>query len=138
MINETAQLEIMRQQLALMEEALVSLQRDVLPRNKERYRLMAESYVGQIMDLRAKIDECLGLDGLASMRADLVITLEGPKVKLGEARSSIVTRTLDAFRRGLESIVELRIGPSEAPRTSGRRKQWIELLCDPPTRNSGW
>ena len=94
---------------------------------------MAEEYVEQIHALRAQIDVYLGIETTAVQQSGLVISLEGKNVRLGETAVGVMTRTLDAFRRGLQSLVEFR--SSDAPeqtRTRGRRKKWIEQLCDLP------
>ena len=62
MINTDAEFGIVSQQLSRAESALGAIRRDVLPLSKERYMLMAEAYVDQIVALRAEIDQYLGLD----------------------------------------------------------------------------
>lgn len=131
MIQTAGQLELVREQLALVETALASLRDTVKPKSEERFRLMAESYVEQMISLRAQIDAYLGV-GTVTTTADVVIGLEGEEVRLGEAPASLVTRALDTFRRGLQSIVETRQSLDAPQRVSGRRKLWIERLCDPP------
>jgi hypothetical protein len=93
---------------------------------------MAEAYIDQIQELRQQIDDYLGVNTVRDAQADLVISLEGRDLRLGESRGSLVTRTLDAFRRGMQALVEFREDAQGGQRTGGRRKQWIELLCDPP------
>ena len=65
MTKNDSDLGYVREQLALAEGALPSLRNDVLPKNPERYRLMAESYVETILGLRADIDQYLGIDKIA-------------------------------------------------------------------------
>jgi hypothetical protein len=62
MINTDAEFEVVSQQLSRAESALGAIRRDVLPLSRERYLLMAEAYVDQIVALRAEIDQYLGLD----------------------------------------------------------------------------
>ena len=57
MISTDAEFEVVSQQLARAESALGAIRRDVLPLSRERYLLMAEAYVDQILALRAEIDE---------------------------------------------------------------------------------
>jgi hypothetical protein len=64
MSEQITPLELTRRQLALAERALEAIHRDILPVNKARYELMAESYVEQIMRLRAQVDAYLGVEGL--------------------------------------------------------------------------
>lgn len=62
MIKTDQDLEVVRQQLARIESAFSALRREVLPQSEERFLLMAESYVEQIVALRSEIDAFLGLD----------------------------------------------------------------------------
>lgn len=61
MIRNEDDLAVVRKQLILIEDALLSLRRDVLPKNKRNYEVFAEGYIDQIMALRAEIEEYLGL-----------------------------------------------------------------------------
>lgn len=131
MITNDQELGLVREQLERVEAALRSIKRDVLPKSVTKFRLMAEGYFDQINDLRRQIDEYLGVASLAEAQSDLVIELSGESVLLGEARVSVVTRTLDTFRRGLQELMVIQGGDTGTP-TGGRRKSWIEKLCDPP------
>lgn len=132
-MNETmSELDLTREQLARVERALEAIRSDILPLNEKRYHLMAEGYIEQIHALRAQIDVYLGIESAAIQQSALVISLEGRKVHLGETAVGVMTRTLDAFRRGLQSLVEFTSTQKEMPRTRGRRKKWIEQLCDLP------
>lgn len=62
MIKTDEDLEIVRQQLTRVESAFSALRREVQPQSEERFLLMSEAYVEQILTLRAEIDEFLGLD----------------------------------------------------------------------------
>jgi hypothetical protein len=70
MISTDAEFEVVSQQLARAESALGAIRRDVLPLSRERYLLMAEAYVDQILALRAEIDEYLGMDLLRARAAE--------------------------------------------------------------------
>lgn len=131
MITNDQELELVREQLERVEAALYSIKRDVLPRSAPKFRLMAEGYFDQINELRRQIDDYLGVTALGEAQADLVIELSGVSVLLGEARVSLVTRTLDTFRRGLQELMVIE-GGDTGTATGGRRKSWIEKLCDPP------
>src|SRR5437588_9768927 len=61
MIQNDAQLQVVREQLARIERALESLSRDMRGKNVGQFRVMAEGYVDQISDLRRQIDEYLGV-----------------------------------------------------------------------------
>ncbi|NOT02817.1 MAG: hypothetical protein HOP29_19635 [Phycisphaerales bacterium] len=132
MIANDQQLKVVRQQLERVETALSSIKRDVLPKSETRFRLMAEGYLDQIGDLRQQIDEYLGVSSAIEAQTELVIALSGKNVSLGEARSSMVTRTLEAFRRGMQTLMGLNRSEALKPKGGGRREGWIERLCDPP------
>lgn len=132
MIKNDEQLCVVREQLGRVEEALRAIRRDIFPRNRQRFELMAEAYIDQIQDLRQQIDEYLGVNAVRDAQADLVISLEGRNLRLEESRGSLITRTLDTLRRGLQALIELKQDTQASQRTAGRRKQWIEQLCDPP------
>lgn len=132
MSNSHEELELTREQLERAERALEALRHEVLPQNPARFRLMAESYVEQIRSLRAQIDAYLGIDLLLEEQTSIAIGLEGARVHLGETAVGVLTRTLDTFRRGLQAIVEHTAGTFQQSKAGGRRKKWIEQLCDPP------
>jgi len=71
MIKTDQDLEIVRRQLARAESAFGALRREVLPQSEERFLLMAEAYVDQILALRAEIDAFLGLDVVFRKRAEV-------------------------------------------------------------------
>lgn len=128
MIRNDEELRVFREQLGRAEAALDSLRRDVFPKNESLYRVMAESYVDTILQLRSEVDSYLEIDVMAET-ADLVISLEGPHVGLGKTSAVAVTRLIDAFRRGLQAAVEILETPSH-PRLSGRPERWIENICN--------
>ena len=63
--------------------------------------------------------------------ADLVISLQGSGVGLGRTSAALVTRFVDTFRKGLQSVVEIVESVDRAP-TARRRQRWIEEICDLP------
>jgi hypothetical protein len=130
MTETVSELDMTREQLARAEKALEAIRRDIFPINETRYRLMAEAYVGQIYTLRSQIDGYLGIEAGSAQQAELVISLEGKNVRLGETAVGVMTRTLDAFRRGLQSLVAYKSAISV--KAAGRRPGWIEKLCDLP------
>jgi hypothetical protein len=60
MIRNEQQLTIVRRQLALIEEALEALRREVLPKNKKNFEVLSEGYVDQIAVLRQDIEAYTG------------------------------------------------------------------------------
>ena len=67
MIRNDEELKVVREQLARAESALDSLRRDVLPKNENTYRVMAESYVDTSLDLRGQVDEYLGIESCSQI-----------------------------------------------------------------------
>jgi hypothetical protein len=133
MIYTDHELAIVREQLGRAEKALKAIRDEVRPVNESRFLLMAESYVQMILELRGQIDTYLGLEAVCQAQTELELGLEGNGIRLGHSPASLVTRVLDAFRRGLQSVVEaVESTERTVVRTAGRRKRWIEQLCDLP------
>ena len=61
MIQDYEELVVIRRQLALAEDALAILRRDIFPQNAKNFAVLSEGYVEQINALRAEIDAYLGL-----------------------------------------------------------------------------
>jgi hypothetical protein len=61
MIDNDDQLEVVRKQLATVEAALIALRRRMLPQHEGQYRIFAEGYIEQILELRAEMDQYLGI-----------------------------------------------------------------------------
>ncbi|MCY2978376.1 MAG: hypothetical protein NTU79_06890 [Planctomycetota bacterium] len=61
MIRTDEELKVVREQLSRAESALESLRRDVLPKNERMVRVMSESYVDTILELRGHVDTFLGI-----------------------------------------------------------------------------
>lgn len=62
MIRNDEELKVVREQLSRAASALESLRRDVLPTNERMYRVMCESYVDTILELRGHVDTFLGIN----------------------------------------------------------------------------
>ncbi len=65
--------------------------------------------------------------------AALALSLEGRDVALGRTPAGLVTRFVDSFRRGLQSVLEL-LESRTPPRIAENRRhpQWVERACDLP------
>ena len=61
MICNDEQLKVVRGQLELIEGALESLKRDVLPKSRANFDVMAEGYIDQIAELRSEIEQYVGV-----------------------------------------------------------------------------
>jgi hypothetical protein len=129
MITNDNELRLTRERLQLAEAALDACRRDFLPHNEVQYHLFAGSTIDLIQSIRAEIDAYLGI----GPDTDLAVSLEGKGVSLGNTSARIITRTIDTFRRGLQSVA----GVLHADGQSGngqsiasQRAGWIERLCD--------
>jgi hypothetical protein len=125
MIANDNELRITRERLALAEAALDACRRDFLPHNEVQYRLFAGSTVDLILSIRADIDAYLGI----GPDPDLAISLEGQSVALGQTSASIVSRSIDTFRRGLQSVAAVLHADRQSDGVPGRAA-WIERLCE--------
>ncbi|MGL4552973.1 MAG: hypothetical protein ACRC33_17495 [Gemmataceae bacterium] len=125
MITDDNELRITRERLRLAEAALESSRRDFLPHNEVQYRLFAGSTIDLIQSIRADIDAYLGI----GTDTDLAVSLEGADVALGQTSAGVITRTIDTFRRGLQSVAGV-LHADGQPGAVPRRAGWIERLCD--------
>ena len=72
MIQNDEQLNETRVAIAHLESALAALKRDVLPVNQARFALMAEPAVDQIRELRAQVEEYVGMTSAVSQEAEFI------------------------------------------------------------------
>ena len=127
MITNDKQLKQTREQLAHLEEDLATLQKEIYAVNPQRFHLMAEAYIDHIMDLRRQIDEYIGVKTYQDELKGLWIRLTGPSIQLGTASVSLLTGTLETFRKSIRGIASALKG--EIPRR-GRVSMDIEKSCD--------
>lgn len=106
MIQNDDQLNETRTAIAHLESALAALKRDVLPINQARFALMAEPAVDQIRELRAHVEEYVGITSAISQEAEFWMRIAGPEIEIGDAPTSVVTALLDILRRGVQSVAE--------------------------------
>jgi hypothetical protein len=125
MITNDNELQITRERLRLVESALEATRRDFLPHNEVQYRLFSGTTIDLILSIRADIDAYLGI----GPDADLAVSLEGAEVALGQTSAGVITRTIDTFRRGLQTVVGI-LHAETTPNSVTRRAGWIERLCD--------
>jgi hypothetical protein len=124
-ITNDNELRITRERLAQAESILDSCRRDFLPHNEVQYRLFAGSTIDLIQSMRADIDAYLGI----GTDTDLAVSLQGEDVSLGSTSAGVITRTIDTFRRGLQTVVGV-LHAEASPADAGKRAGWIERLCD--------
>ncbi len=125
MITNDNELRITRERLSLAEAALESLRRDVMPRNEVQYRLFSGTTIDLIRSIRADINDYLGI----GTDTDLALSLEGDLVSLGITSAAIITRTIDTFRRGLQSVASILYADNQNGAVN-KRARHIERLCD--------
>lgn len=125
MIRDDAGLAHVRDQLRRAESILESYRREFLPHNEVQYRLFSGSTVDLIRSMRADIDAYLGI----GTDAALAFSLEGDDVSLGLTSAGVITRTIDTFRRGLQSVAGI-LHADSTPGAVPKRANWIERLCD--------
>lgn len=61
----------------------------------------------------------------------LAIQLEGKGIQLGTVSAGTVCRYVDAFRLGLQAMIEI-VESVKPPPAAGRRKRWVERMADLP------
>jgi len=128
MITDDRQLKQTQQELDRLEEDLMSLQREVYPVNPERFHLMAEAYVDHIIELRSQIDEYIGVMAYQNMIPGVWMRLIGPSIQLGTASASILTSTIESFRKSIRSITAILKG--ERPYKKGLLSKDVETSSD--------
>jgi len=132
MIRNNDELAVVRQQLNRAEGALLAISREVKPQSEERYHLMAEPYLGQIREIRSQIDAYVGVTEALQGSTNLVMSLQGPRLRLGDTPVSLITRALETFRKGIQKLAAGVEAEAPVPSGRGRRGRWIEKVCDPP------
>ncbi|HKV38317.1 MAG TPA: hypothetical protein VJX67_03825 [Blastocatellia bacterium] len=132
MIENDDQLNQTRSALVNLESALASLKRDILPANTRRYSVMAEPIVHHIQELRAKVDQYVGVTTAIEGQVDLWVRLKGENVEFNDAPTSVVGSVLRIIRTGIQSAAEY--AAKEASGTIDLRG--LRSACD--LRISAW
>jgi hypothetical protein len=127
MIKSEEQLNQTRLAINKLESGLAALKHEVLPRNPARFSLMAEPVVDQIRELRAQIEEYIGVTRATAEEADIWMRIQGPEIELGDAPTSVVTAMLDLLRRGVQTVAELLQKGSVGARPTAEIKQACDL-----------
>jgi hypothetical protein len=107
MISNDEELLAALQAIGLMYRAMASLRKDVLPKSRQWFTLMAEGPVDEIRKLKEQIDEYTGLAAAQVYDSDAWLAIFGPPQDWPEAPMSIVTALLDALRNGVHTVAEL-------------------------------
>jgi hypothetical protein len=127
MIHNDEHLQETRLAIANLESVLASLKHDVLPKNPERFAIMAEPAVVDIMKLRAEVDEYIGLTAARFEEAEFWMRLSGQVLWFGDAPASIVGTALKILRSGILSVAEFRKARTAAAIPASVLKE----ACDP-------
>ena len=128
MIEDERQLQQAMDQLGRMYSALSALRADVLPKDPEMFRIMAEGPMEYIGALTREIREYSGAVEFARLDMDVWLRVEGRGIAWPDAPSSVVTAILDAFRKGVQAIAEL----SAVGRLTARPTAELSQMCDFP------
>jgi hypothetical protein len=125
MITNDNDLRSTRERLRQAESIFEATRRDFLPHNEVQCRLFSGTTIDLIQSIRAEIDAYLGI----GTDTDLAISLEGDDVWFGMTSASVITRAIDTFRRGLQSVVG-HLHTDAGRNGTARQAAWIERLCD--------
>ncbi len=127
MIRNDEELNQARAAIIHLESALEALKRDVLSINPARFALMAEPAVDQIRELRAQLEEYVGITSAVSQEAEVWMRIAGPEIEIGDAPTSVVTQMLDILRRGVQTVAEFLQRGAVAARPTTSLKQACDL-----------
>ena len=127
MIQNDEQLSQTRGAINDLEAGLAALKRDILPLNRARFALMAEPVVSHIRQLRAQVEDYVGVTSAISEEAEVWMRLQGPEIELGDAPTSVVTTMLELLRRGVQSVAEFLQRGAVGSRPTSDMKQACDL-----------
>lgn len=111
------------EQAGRIEQGLLSLHRDLPSATSRNLALLVEGPLDQLAELQADIQEYL----LRACGEDFVeMRLIGPRIRLRDTPTSVLTNMLDAVRKGIQAIAELRLKGQRAARPTAELKR----ICD--------
>lgn len=129
MIENDAQLAQAREVLVTLEASLAALRERVAPKNEALFTVMAESYVEDILRVRAEIDAYVGIAAVIEARVPLWLVLEGRALREGDVSSRILSAWLGRLRKSVLAVTEyLQTGQV---RTTGRPPADLIEATDP-------
>lgn len=126
MITNDDQLQQALEQLGRMYRALAALRADVLPVHARKFALMAEGPLDEIRRLQTQIGAYTGVEAAEEHDADVWLRLYGRNVEWPAAPTSVLTATLEAFRKGLQTVAEL----ISTGHVAARPKPAVRQACD--------
>jgi hypothetical protein len=107
MITNDEQLNQAVERLGGMYRAMAALRAEVLPLNARNFALMAEGPLDEIRRMQAEIDAYVGVEAAEEHDADVWLRLYGRDVGWPDAPTSVLAGTLEAFRKGIQTVAEL-------------------------------
>jgi hypothetical protein len=126
MITNDTELSQAVEQLDRMYRALAALRREVFPLNPRQFALLAEGPQDEISRLQQAIDAYTGRISLAELQADVWLRLKGRGMAWPDAPTSVLTAYLDAFRKGVQTVVEF----DQAGHLATRPTKELKNACD--------
>ncbi len=126
MISNNEQLAATLQAIGHMYRAMASLRKEVLPKSRQWFALMAEGPVDEIRKLEEEIHEEIGLTEARVHGSDVWLRVVGPPQDLPEVPVSLVTALLETFRRAVQAVAGLAWAARLATRPAGD----LERACD--------
>lgn len=122
-ISSNAEFRQAIEQAGRIEQGLLSLHRDLPSATSRNLALLVEGPLDQLAELQADIQEYL----LRARGEDFVeMRLIGPRIHLRDTPTSVLTNMLDAVRKGIQAIAELRMKGQRSARPTAELKR----LCD--------
>jgi hypothetical protein len=122
-ISSEAQLWQAFDQIERLQQGLRALRADLAGASPANFAMLAEGPMTQVAELQGEIDAFL-----AGARGEepLWVRLEGPTLHLGDASSSILTYVLDALRKGVQTVAELKLRGALSARPTAQ----LNRACD--------
>ncbi|MGO8677963.1 MAG: hypothetical protein ACLQVX_19110 [Limisphaerales bacterium] len=126
-MQSDAELKQAQGQLLMMQEALRSLLKDVLPKNKRNFAILAEGPLEEIRRLQAEINAYTGADLAIEYESPIWLRLFGPGAYWPSAPTSLLTTYLEAFRKGIQTMAEFL---QHGEITGARPERELKEACD--------
>lgn len=124
MIKDDQDLATTQRYARSVEASLAELRRKLKDKFPRRYEVLSRRYLEELALLREQIDAYLQVSTTGN--ADLSLALKG--ISFGSAPISAVTGSIEAVRRGIQTLAGLLTGTE--PGHIGRRARPIELASD--------
>jgi len=107
MISNSEKLRLNQEALSDIEDALYSLKNKVYEKNPELYFSMAQDYIKSINDIRAEIDDNLGLSLINDYKAPLWIRLAGNYIDTWNTPVSVWSSIMSNLKNSVSSVAKV-------------------------------